>query len=102
MKITRKFQQGGPAPEQGAQSQPAPAPEQGAPAGGEGGQDPLMQLAQMAAQAMQSQDCQAAMAVCEGFLMLIQQSQGGAEQAPAQTEPVFKKGGKIVKKKKGC
>jgi hypothetical protein len=43
---------------------PAPAPE-------EGGQDPMVQLVQMAQQAVEGQDCEAAMAVCEGFLQLV-------------------------------
>ena len=95
MTVIKKFQEGGQVAPQAAPAQ------QGAPA--EAGQDPLMQLAQMASQAMQTQDCQAALSVCEGFLMLIQQAQGGEQASePATKEPVFKKGGKIVKKKKGC
>lgn len=91
MKV-KKYQEGGPAP--------APA----AAAGPQGGQDPLQMLAEMAAQALQAQDCQAAMQVCEGFLALLQQAisegpQGPVGQAP-EGEPVFKKGGKIVGRKK--
>lgn len=81
----RKFQEGG-------NMTPEEAPvEQAVPE--QGGQDPLMQLAQMAAQALESQDCQAAMAVCEGFVQMIQQAQGGAAQP--QGEPVFRKGGRL-------
>lgn len=58
-------------------------------------QDPIAMLAEMSMQALQSQDCQMAMQVCEGFVALIQQMQGGA---PAQ-EPVFRKGGKMIRKK---
>ena len=83
MKVfVKKFQDGGAmAPE----TQGAPAPEtQGAPAPQGGEQDPLMQIAQLAAQALQSQDCQAAMQVCEAFMQIVQQAQGGApeEEAP--------------------
>lgn len=97
MKITpRKFQAGGPIEDPNAapvEGGAAPMPEEGA-APEQGGGDPLMQLAEMAMQALQSQDCNAAMAVCEGFVQLVQQAQGGAE-APQQ-EPVFRKGGKLA------
>lgn len=97
---TLKFQEGGAVPPQEA---PAGAPEAGgapagAPAEGEaGGQDPLMQLVQMSMQALQSQDCQAAMAVCQAFVQLAQQQGGGAEQPEPQGEPVYKKGGKFAR-----
>ena len=108
MKIM-KFQQGGPvanpAMAGGAPMGPegAPmegAPMEGAPAEGGQGEDPLMQLAQMAQMALQGQDCEAAMQVCEGFLMVLQQAMGGGEAAaPApQGEPVFRKGGKILRR----
>jgi len=97
---TLKFQEGGAMPPQEA---PAGAPEAGqagAPAEGgpeAGGQDPLMQLVQMSMQALQSQDCQAAMAVCQAFVQLAQQ-QGGAEQQPEpQGEPVYRRGGKLAR-----
>lgn len=94
----RRFQEGGPMPaEDPAMAEGAPMEE--APAGPEqGGGDPLMQLAQMAMQALQGQDCQAAMAVCEGFIQLVQQAQGGgAPQGPApEGEPVYRRGGKLV------
>lgn len=87
MAYITKFQEGG------AMPAGAPAPEQ----------DPFQILAEMAMQALQGQDCQMAMQVCEGFVALIQQAMGGAQapvgQAP-EGEPVFKKGGKMVKRKK--
>ncbi len=85
MKI-QKLQEGGMAPA------PAPAPE-------EGGQDPMVQLVQMAQQAVEGQDCEAAMAVCEGFLQLVQSAQGGGAPAP-EGQPVYKAGGKFVKRVK--
>lgn len=114
-KIT-KFQDGGAAP--------APDPSQGggAPAGGPpagdpsqgggdpsaqgGGQDPVAQLLQMAQQALQSKDCNSALAVCDGFLQLISQAQQG-QGAPAQGgapggdqgAPVYGKGGKLLRRK---
>ncbi|GMO10891.1 MAG: hypothetical protein Nk1A_9270 [Endomicrobiia bacterium] len=63
----------GAAPEGAA---PEGAPVQEPPQGGGGG-DPLAEIAQVAAQALQNQDCQAAMAVCEAFLQLVQQVGGG-------------------------
>ena len=79
----KKFQEGGAAP--------APA------AGGEG--DPLMQLAQMAAEALQSGDCNTALAVCEGFMQLVQEaSQGQGGEAAPQGEPVYKRGGTLVRR----
>lgn len=105
MKITpknsvRKHQMGGPV----EQSQAAPAQEiQGAPQGqeqpaeGGEGQDPIQVLAEMSAQALQNQDCQAAMQVCQAFLEIVQQMQGGAPEEP-QGEPVFRKGGVLVRR----
>lgn len=95
MKISKqitKFQEGG----------AAPAPAQGgAPAGG--GEDPMAQLLQIAQQALETQDAQAAFAVCDGLLQLVAQAQGGQGGAPAGgpegSAPVFKRGGQLVKRK---
>ena len=46
-------------------------------------QDPLMELYQLAVQALQTQDCQAAMGVCQGFIMIVQQEQNGAGEVCA-------------------
>lgn len=97
----QKFQMGGEmeAPEAAAPEQmpaeAAPAPE----AGGQEGGDPLMQVAQLAMQALQAQDCNAAMQVCQIFLQMIQQMQGQQEPAPAG-EPVFRKGGILVRRRR--
>ena len=56
----------------------------------------MQQSLQVAVQAVQNQDCEAAMAVCQALLQL---AQGGApqEQAP-QEEPTFaKRGAKLVR-----
>ena len=101
-KIT-KFQEGGaaPAPTQDPSAQGAPAgggAPSADPAAG-GGQDPVQQLVQMAQQALQSQDCQAALAVCDGLLSILSQGQGGGEAAPAeQGAPVYRKGGVLVRR----
>lgn len=97
MKVfVKKFQDGGVvAPE----TQGAVAPQEGAalaPEQEEG--DPLMQIAQLAAQALQTQDCQAAMQVCDAFMQIVQQAQGGAPQEAPQGEPVYRRGGTLVKR----
>ena len=97
----QKFQMGGPMPQEAPVEEPvqegsAPmqeqAPEQ------EGQQDPMMMLAQMSAQALQSQDCQIAMQVCQAFVQLIQSSQQGGAPAPENSEPVYRRGGTLVRR----
>lgn len=98
VKQTKKFQQGGPveAPAEGAE---APMPQEEAPAEGAeapaegGGEDPMMQLAQIFAQGLQNQDCQALAQGAQMFLQLIEQSQGGGQPQEPQGEPVFRRGG---------
>lgn len=95
MRISRKinkFQEGGPMP-QGAPEE-GMAPEQGGPAGP---QDPMGQILQVAAQALQTQNCEAAMAVCQALMQLAQGGAGGPEQAP-QEEPQFaRSGAKLIR-----
>lgn len=89
----RKFQEGGAMPEEQALQEQAPqeAPEQGS------GQDPMQQILQVAAQAVQSQNCEAAMAVCQALMQLAQGAAGGPEQAPRE-EPTFARyGAKLVR-----
>lgn len=61
-------------------------------------EDPIMMLAQMAAQAIQNNDGQMALQVCQGFLQLVQQMAGEASAAEpvSQGEPVYRKGGKLA------
>lgn len=91
---TLKFQEGGPMPEEAPVEEQAPA-EGGAPAGGNP-EDAIMQMAQLAMQALQNQDCDAAMAVCQAFVEMIQAQQGGGGAAPE--EPVYRAGGKLVRR----
>lgn len=97
-KNTRKFQVGGTmeSPTEDPNAMPVEeTPTEAAPQGGE--QDPIVMLAQAAQQALQSQDCNMAMQVCQAFLQLVQQMAQGQEQAPA--EPTFaRKGGKLIRK----
>jgi hypothetical protein len=92
MKLGRKFQEGGAMPA-GA---PAAAPQ--------GGEDPMAMLIQGAQQAVQAQDCQIAMQVCQ---MLLELAGGGepaeaapaeAAPAPAEGEPVYRRGGRLVRR----
>lgn len=88
-KYVPKFQEGGPMPEEAPVEE---APVEEAPA--QGG-DPMQQLLEVAAQALQAQDCQAAMAVCQA---LIQLAQGGAPQEVPEEAPVYKMGGKLSRR----
>lgn len=96
----RKYQAGGAAPAPAPVPEQAPAPvEGGAPA--DGGGDPLMALAELAMQGLQNQDCAALTQMAEQFLSLLDEAGAGAEPAPAPEQgAVFKKGGKIVAKRK--
>lgn len=91
----KKFQAGGPV------EQDAPMPEETVPAGGEPEvteeQNPLIALAEGAMQALQSGDCQMAMQVCQGLVEIAQQAAAPEPQAP-QGEPVFKKGGILLRR----
>lgn len=90
----KKFQMGGEAPVAAPEAAPSQA------------QDPVMEIASLMAQALQTGDCNIAMQACEAFLMLLQQASGSAQAPVGQTpegQPVFKKGGKMVKRvKKNC
>ena len=77
----------------------------GAPAGApQGGEDPMAMLMQGAEQALQAQDCEIAMQVCQ---MLLELAGGGAPAeaapaeaapAPAEGEPVYRRGGKLLRR----
>lgn len=82
-KNVKKFQMGGPAPE--AAPEEASAPVEGGEA-----QDPMAQILQVAAQAVQTQNCEAAMAVCQA---LVQIAQGGAQGGAPAEEPTFARNG---------
>lgn len=86
-KFVYKFQEGG------AMPQDAPAPEaQGAPAeGGQQGGDPLQQMIEMAMQAVQTQDGQLALQVCEMLLEVAGVSGQGGAQA-------YRMGGRLMRR----
>ena len=99
--IPRKFQEGGAveAPQEAPVEQEAanqPAAEESQPAGQE---DPMMQVIQMFAEGLQKQDCQLLAQGAQMFLQLVQHSQqGGAAPQEEQGQPVFKKGGILVRR----
>ena len=84
MQFIKKFQEGG----------AAPAPEAAAPQ--QGGEDPTAMLMQGAQQAVQNQDCQIAIQVCQMVLEMLGGA-GGSEAAP-QSEPVYRRGGRLVRR----
>lgn len=80
----RRFQEGGAAPA--------------------GGGDPMQQIIEGAMQAVQNNDAELALQVCQALVQLVQQSQGGgapAEGAPeggAEGEPIYRAGGQLVRR----
>ncbi len=66
-----------------------------APAPAEQGGDPMEQLIQAAAEAVQTNNAEL---VCAMLLELVQGAQGGAPEG----EPTFKRGGKLCKKGGKC
>lgn len=87
-KAIKKFQEGGQMDQAAQQEAPQ---QQGA------GQDPIMQMAQLFAQGLQNQDCNMLAQGAQMFLQLLQSQSQGAAPAP-QGEPVYRKGGILVKR----
>lgn len=92
MQFIKKFQEGG----------AAPAPAAAAPQ--QGGEDPTAMLMQGAQQAVQNQDCQIAIQVCQMVLEMLggggapaEEGEPGAGGAP-QSEPVYRRGGRLVRR----
>ena len=81
MAFIKKFQQGGPMPAEAAPAQ--------------GGQDQMMaQLEQMAMEIIQSVGPEGAAMLAEMIMGMLQQGGG----APAEGQPVFAKGGKLLRR----
>ena len=101
MKITEKTKKEVKKLQMGGTTEPM-EPAQGAPVsepGMEGGVDPLEQLLAMAAEAVQNQDGELALAVCQTLVESAQGGQGGGTPAP-EGQPVYKMGGKLARRKK--
>lgn len=92
MQFIKKFQEGG----------AAPAPEADTPQ--QGGEDPTAMLMQGAQQAVQNQDCQIAIQVCQMVLEMLggggaPAGAGGSEAGSApQSEPVYRRGGRLIRR----
>ena len=91
LKNIGKFQTGGPMPPQD-------------PAAAQGGGDPMQEILMACQQAVQTQDCQIALQVCQIMLEMAGGSAAPAEAAPApapaeeQGEPVYRAGGRLVRR----
>lgn len=89
----KKFQAGGPAPEPAPVEEPAPAaPEQGG--------SPEEQLMMACQQALETQDCNLAMQVCQAILQMMGGGAPAAPAAPEGQEPVYRRGGRLVRYQK--
>lgn len=95
----KKFQAGGEmAPAEAVPVEAAPA--EGAPAGAEQGGNPMDQILQAAMQAVQNNDAQLALQVCAALVQLAQGGAGAPEAAPAEGEPVYRRGGRLAYRRK--
>ena len=95
MKITlKKFQVGGALPSEEQVQEQAPVEQQEQPTND---QDPIVVLTQVFTQGLQNQDCNLLAQGAQMFLEIVQQMQGGAPEEP-QGEPVFRKGGTLVRR----
>lgn len=86
-----KFQEGGPMPQQD-------------PAAAQAGADPMQQILAGCQQAVETQDCQIALQVCQIMLEMAGGGAAPAEATPAPApaeaagEPVYRAGGKLVRR----
>lgn len=84
-----KFQEGGAMPPQD-------------PAAAQGGQDPMAMILEGAMQAIQNQDCQIALQVCQALAEMAgagaQPAPEAAPATPVEGEPVYRTGGILVKR----
>lgn len=71
----------------------------------QGGEDPMAMLMQGAQQALQAQDCEIAMQVCQMLMELLAGGGAPAEAAPAEAapmpaegEPVYRRGGRLIRR----
>lgn len=87
----KKFQEGGAMPPQD-------------PAAAQGGVDPMQEILMACQQAVETQDCQVALQVCQVMLEMAGGAPAEAAPAPApapaeaQGEPVYRAGGKLVRR----
>ena len=86
-----KFQEGGEIPAESTSPETTPTE---APA--EGG-DPTEQILMACQQALQTQDCNLAMQICQAVIQMIGGGVEGAPAAPEGEQPVYRAGGKLSK-----
>ncbi len=90
LKNINKFQEGGAMPPQD-------------PTAVQGGGDPMQEILMACQQAIETQDCQIALQICQ-IMLEMAGSPAPAEVAPApapaeaQGEPVYRKGGQLVRR----
>lgn len=97
-KVARLMQQGGAAPvpqDPAAGGAPAEGAPEGAPEGAQAG-NPMEQILQVAVQAVQTGNCEAALAVCQTLMSAAQGGMGPGE-AP-QEEPTFARNGSKLRR----
>ena len=90
LKNVGKFQEGGAMPPQD-------------PAATQGAQDPMAMILEGAMQAIQSQDCQIALQVCQALAEMAGANAQPAPEAaapatPAEGEPVYRRGGRLLRR----
>ncbi len=88
-RFVKFLQEGGVAPEA--------APVEEAPAAPEQGGDPMEQILAACQQVVETQDCQLAIQVAQAILQMAGGGAPAPEQVPAGTEPVYRKGGRLVR-----
>ena len=87
-RLIKFLQEGGEMAPEAAPAEAAPAPEQGG--------SPEEQIMMACQQALETQDCNLAMQVCQAIMQMM--GGGAPEQAPAAPEgqqPVYRAGGKL-------
>lgn len=86
--------------EGGAMEPAAPPAEEPAPQEPAQGGSPEEQIAAACQQALDTQDCQLAMQVCQAILQMMGGGAPAPEQAPPGQEPVYRKGGRLLRYQK--
>ena len=103
MKVNvKKFQTGGPMPEE--QGAPMPAEAGAAPAPAQGGADQeaamMEQLYQMAAEIIQQMGPEGAAMLAQAIMEMLQGGGGEAPMPAPEEQPVYRKGGVLVSRRR--
>ena len=88
-RFVKFMQEGGVAPEAAPAEETSATPEQGG--------SPEEQILMACQQALQTQDCNLAMQVCQAIMQMLGGQQQAPPTAPQEQEPVYKKGGKLIR-----